>query len=67
MLNLQRGTRELHWRPLAWAEMRLVVARIIWKYILSMTDAKCFCWEDLGHMMVVEKEPLWLTMGERHY
>jgi cytochrome P450 len=52
-------------RPLAWAEMRLLVARMIWRFEFSMTREKPFSWESLHKMMVVEKRDCWLTMKLR--
>jgi cytochrome P450 len=52
-------------KPLAWAEMRIIIAKLIWRYRLSMTKGKPFTWEALRKMMIVEKDPLWLTLEQR--
>jgi hypothetical protein len=45
--------------------MRVLVAKVIWRYKLSMTDGNAFTWESLRKMMIVEKDPLWLTLERR--
>jgi cytochrome P450 len=52
-------------KPLAWAEMRVLVSKVIWRYKLSMTDGNAFTWESLRKMMIVEKDPLWLQLERR--
>ncbi|KAF2710683.1 putative RNA polymerase II mediator complex component Srb8 [Pleomassaria siparia CBS 279.74] len=52
-------------KPLAWAEIRLVVAKVIWCFNVSMTEGRPFNWDTLKMMMVVEKEPLWLRLQRR--
>ncbi|PVH96121.1 putative RNA polymerase II mediator complex component Srb8 [Periconia macrospinosa] len=52
-------------KPLAWAEMRVIVAKVIWKYHLSMANDSSFSWAALRKMMIVEKDPLWLKVVRR--
>jgi cytochrome P450 len=54
-------------KPLALAEMRIVVAKLLWSFRLSMTKERPFKWEDLKMMMVVEKGPLWLALEKRFH
>lgn len=52
-------------KPLAWAEMRVLVAKVVWRYRLEMVEESGFRWEKLRKMMVVEKEPLWVRIVGR--
>jgi hypothetical protein len=45
--------------------MRLLVAKVVWKFELAMAKDKPFSWETLHKMMVVEKRPMWLEVRER--
>ncbi|KAF2451159.1 putative RNA polymerase II mediator complex component Srb8 [Karstenula rhodostoma CBS 690.94] len=54
-------------KPLALAEMKIMVAKLLWNFRLSMIKEKPFRWEDLKMMMVVEKGPLWLALEKRHH
>lgn len=53
-------------RPLAWAEMRLVLARIFWYFEVSLVPERPFSWESQKMLMTVEKDPLWLALKPRH-
>ncbi len=53
-------------KSLAWAEMRVLVAKLIWAYILEMPANSSFCWEKQRMMMIVEKDPLWLAIEKRN-
>ncbi|OCL09616.1 putative RNA polymerase II mediator complex component Srb8 [Glonium stellatum] len=52
-------------KPLAWAEMRLLIARVIWFYDISMVKERPFDWDSQRIIMVVEKNPLWLKLKPR--
>jgi cytochrome P450 len=52
-------------KPLALAEMRVLIVKVICRYILSTTKDKPFTWEALRKMMIVEKNPLWLILERR--
>ncbi|KAF1969947.1 putative RNA polymerase II mediator complex component Srb8 [Bimuria novae-zelandiae CBS 107.79] len=54
-------------KPLAWAEMRIFIAKMLWHFNLSMTEERPFKWENLRMMMVVEKRPLWLALEKREH
>ena len=41
-------------KPLAWAEMRLLIAKMIWSFQISTSEDHPFSWESLQKMMVVE-------------
>ena len=44
-------------RHLAWAEMRLVLARLVWAFDVEATG-KSLKWAELRTFLLVEKEPL---------
>lgn len=52
-------------KNLAWAEMRLLVAKVVWAFRLGLVEGRRFCWEDLKMMMVVEKEDFWVGLERR--
>ncbi|KAF1992814.1 putative RNA polymerase II mediator complex component Srb8 [Amniculicola lignicola CBS 123094] len=52
-------------KPLAWAEMRILLTKIIWNFKLAMSKEKPFTWEDQHMMMVVEKSDLYLQVSKR--
>ncbi|KAF2661069.1 putative RNA polymerase II mediator complex component Srb8 [Lophiostoma macrostomum CBS 122681] len=55
-------------KALAWAEMRVVVAKLVWGFEVSMTergDGDEFCWEKQHMMMLVEKGDLWVGLRRR--
>lgn len=52
-------------KPLAMAEMRLLIAKLVWCFQFAMTKEKPFSWESQRMMMIVEKDPLWLTLKKR--
>ncbi|KAL5379312.1 hypothetical protein DPSP01_008584 [Paraphaeosphaeria sporulosa] len=54
-------------KPLALAEMKVMLAKLLWNFRLSMVEDKPFKWEDLKMMMVVEKGPLWLALEKRQH
>lgn len=54
-------------QSLAWAEMRILLAKLIQRFQFSMTIEKPFRWETVRMMMVVEKGPLWLKLEERDH
>lgn len=52
-------------KPLAWAEMRLILSRLIWFFELEGVNGKPFNWEAQKMIMTVEKDPLWLRLKPR--
>ena len=51
---------------LAWAEMRLIMASLIWNFDFSSVPGKQLRWEDLRTFLLVEKKPALVNMGLRH-
>jgi hypothetical protein len=45
--------------------MRLLIAKVIWSFDISMIENKPFNWDSLKMMMLVEKAPLWLKLQRR--
>lgn len=52
-------------KPLAWAEMRLILARLFWYFEVEAVPDKPFVWEKQKMVMTVEKDPLWLKLRPR--
>ncbi|KJZ71038.1 hypothetical protein HIM_09565 [Hirsutella minnesotensis 3608] len=52
-------------KPLAWAEMRLILARLVWAFDLSVDKDRRLDWTKLKAMMTVEKEPMWVRLRTR--
>ncbi|TVY84721.1 Versicolorin B desaturase [Lachnellula suecica] len=51
------GSRSCMGKHLAWAEMRLVLARMLWEFDVNMAG-KPLKWEDLKTFLLVEKRPI---------
>jgi len=51
-------------RHLAWAEMRLVVAKLVWTFDVESTG-KSLKWDELRTFLLVEKKPLELRLKVR--
>ena len=52
-------------RNLAWAEMRIVLARLLWAFDIADEEGKGLDWESLKTLMIVQKEPLELRIKRR--
>lgn len=50
---------------LAWAEMRLILASLIWNFDMSVVPDKRLRWEDLRTFLLVEKKPVVVKMTLR--
>jgi hypothetical protein len=52
---------------LAWAEMRLIIAKLVWQFDLSPPEdsGKWIKWEDLDSYIVVEQEPIYVALKPR--
>ncbi|KAK4189458.1 hypothetical protein QBC35DRAFT_545856 [Podospora australis] len=61
------GSRNCLGQNLAWAEMRLIVAKMLWNFDLDgpQEEGKKLRWEDLRTFLLVEKKPVWVRMRER--
>ena len=55
----------MHRQATCMGEMRVLISKVIWRYKLSMDKSKPFTWKALRKMMIVEKDPLWLTLELR--
>lgn len=49
---------------LAWAEMRLALAKLLWIFDIAAPEAqeKWVRWEDLKTTLLIEKKPVWIVM-----
>lgn len=52
-------------RSLAWAEMRLLISRLLWAFDVSEDPGNSLDWESLRAMMLVEKQPMELRLRPR--
>lgn len=51
---------------LAWAEMRLILASLVWNFDFRAVPGKRLRWEELRTFLLVEKKPVFVTMGLKH-
>lgn len=58
------GPRNCMGRHLAWAEMRLVLGRIVWAFDVESTGTS-LKWEELRTFLLVEKKPLEIRLRLR--
>ncbi|KAI0596777.1 cytochrome protein [Biscogniauxia sp. FL1348] len=58
------GPRDCIGRNLAYHEMRLIMARILWNFDLTL-DERCNDWHRQKIMSIWEKPPLWVYVKER--
>ncbi|CAJ2512852.1 Uu.00g009710.m01.CDS01 [Anthostomella pinea] len=59
------GTRSCMGQHLAWAEMKLVLAKAIWAIDFEAVEGKKVKWEDLRTFLLVEKRPIVVNMKVR--
>jgi cytochrome P450 len=50
---------------LAWAEMRLTLAKLLWTFDLEAIEGKSLRWEDLRTFLLVEKRPIEVILKRR--
>lgn len=50
---------------LAWAEMRLVLSKLVWTFDLMAVPEKQLKWEDLRTFLLIEKKPIVVRMQSR--
>ncbi|KAL4737952.1 cytochrome P450 [Aspergillus similis] len=43
---------------LAWAEMQLILAKLVWMFDFGAIDGECVRWEDLRTYLLVERKPI---------
>ncbi|KAF7898488.1 hypothetical protein EAF00_004934 [Botryotinia globosa] len=59
------GARVCLGRSFGQAELRVVLARLVWNFDLQCADGKGVNWFELKNYIVVQKEPIWVTIRER--
>ncbi len=61
------GPRSCIGQNLAWAEMRLILAKLVWSFDLAppADKGKWIKWENLKSYIVIEKEPIYVTLKSR--
>ncbi|RYC56703.1 hypothetical protein CHU98_g9512 [Xylaria longipes] len=59
------GPRSCMGQNLAWAEMRLVLAKLLWKFDFHSVPGKELEWEELRTFLLVEKKPIIVRMTSR--
>lgn len=59
------GPRSCLGQHLARAELRLVLAKLIWKFDFAAVRGKVLEWEQLRTFLLVEKKPVMVNMGIR--
>ncbi|KAH8780103.1 cytochrome P450 [Diaporthe sp. PMI_573] len=66
MLTLSTGPRNCPGQHLAWAELRLILTRLVWPFDMSLVTDRRLRWEDLCTFLWVEKKPVVVKMSLRH-
>jgi cytochrome P450 len=61
------GPRSCLGQNLAWAELRLIMAKLVWTFdfTLPQDPAKRLDWEDLRTFLLVEKKPIYVEVKLR--
>ncbi|KAI3322076.1 cytochrome P450 [Xylariaceae sp. AK1471] len=59
------GPRSCIGQNLAWAEMRLILAKLLWMFDFHAVQGKELEWEELRTFMLVEKKPVVVQMALR--
>ncbi|KAK2603870.1 hypothetical protein QQS21_003905 [Conoideocrella luteorostrata] len=52
-------------KSLAWAEMRLILARLVWAFNISVDPDRAVDWTKLRAMMTIEKQPMLVRLKIR--
>ncbi|OJI97122.1 hypothetical protein ASPVEDRAFT_78859 [Aspergillus versicolor CBS 583.65] len=52
------GPRACLGQHLAWAEMRLILAKLVWMFDFAAIDGQCVSWEDLRMYLLIERKPI---------
>lgn len=60
------GPRDCLGQHLAWAEMRLIMAKLLWNFDFKSVPGKLLKWEDLRTFLLVEKKPAFVRVGLKH-
>ncbi|RDW63132.1 cytochrome P450 [Aspergillus mulundensis] len=53
-------------QQLAWAEMRLILAKLVWTFDFQATSGECVRWEDLRTYLLVERKPINVRISLRN-
>lgn len=59
------GVRSCMGQHLAWAEMRLILSKLMWTFDFEAVEGKEFHWEDLRTFVLVEKRPIEIRLKLR--
>jgi cytochrome P450 len=59
------GPRHCPGKLLAWTEIRIVLARLLFQFEIDVVPGKRKTWEDLRTFMVVEKEPIYVNIKSK--
>jgi cytochrome P450 len=59
------GPRSCMGQHLAWAEMRLILSKLLFRFDLEAVEGKGFPWEDLRTFLLVEKRPILVRVKPR--
>ncbi|ROV90813.1 hypothetical protein VPNG_09856 [Cytospora leucostoma] len=59
------GPRDCLGQHLAWAEMRLIMAKLVWNFDFKSVPGKLLRWEDLRTFLFVEKKPVFVNVRLR--
>uniref|UniRef100_A0A1Y1MUP6 Cytochrome P450 n=2 Tax=Photinus pyralis TaxID=7054 RepID=A0A1Y1MUP6_PHOPY len=59
------GPRSCMGQYIAWAEMRLILSRLLWKFDIEAVKENMIRWEDLRTFLLVEKKPVILKLKVR--
>lgn len=59
------GPRICAGQHLAWAEMRLILAKLLWEFDFSIIPDKTKNWEDMRHFLFVEKKGMFVRLSKR--
>jgi cytochrome P450 len=59
------GPRHCPGKLLAWSELRIVLAKLLFQFDINVVPGKELVWEDLRTFIVVEKEPIYVNIKQR--
>ncbi|KAI1761905.1 cytochrome P450 [Hypoxylon sp. FL1150] len=60
------GPRSCMGQHLAWAEMRLILSKLLWNFDFEAVEGKTLRWEKLRTFLLVEKEPIQVMIKLRN-
>ncbi|KAL4916361.1 cytochrome P450 [Aspergillus aurantiobrunneus] len=63
--SFSAGPRACLGERLAWAELRLILAKLLWAFDFAVVEDQRVRWEDLRTFLLVERRPLVVTAGLR--